>query len=78
MIFKARAVAEGAHVRATLFMGEREGSLANVGDLVMRPGEWLVIHDLLGLGARANPSVAEFRTDEATDRLTSALALETT
>lgn len=51
MIIKLRSEKLGEHIHDTIFMGEQEGSLASVGKLIMRMGEWQIFGAALLLGA---------------------------
>ena len=53
MIIKLRSEKLGEHIHDTIFMGEQEGSLASVGKLVMRIGEWQIFGATLLLGAKS-------------------------
>ena len=51
MIIKLVSELMGSHVHSRVFVGEQQGSLATSGELVLRMEEWVVLRDVLQVGA---------------------------
>lgn len=56
MIFKVKGEFNGAHVKAKLFCGEQQGSLANCGDFCMREDEYRAFCATLMKGSYVRPN----------------------